>query len=171
MGFQNQAEVEAFTQWAQQQIEGMGRHVESSGLIKQDATGQAVWTLPHQIFIGKIWPKEDRNNVYWIISGPQLPTDHIEGRLADNAREAARHFSLKWQLEGNRLTGLSDHADGETEATSKDVDWQSIAAKLHNQAEGLYAVVDRDDLWENMSTIEDVMPKGAESSADDSNPA
>ena len=156
MAFKNEEEVRAFTDWTQDQIRGMGRHVEANGLIKTQVVGRCVWAVPHQVFIGQIWPRNDRNKTYWIISGTTLPTDHIESNLADSARTAAKHFALKWQLESARMENLSEHDADAT--TGQDVDWTSVARSLQSQAETLYALVARDDLWEGTATAYDQLP-------------
>ena len=145
MVFKNEQELEAYAEWAKGELRGMAEHVRSSDLFHEECMGHAVWTLPHQVFIGKAWPQSNRNQAYWVISGPQLPTDHIDAGLAESAREAARHFSMKWQLQSARLEDLSGSApDGET---VKDVNWEQVAQRLQAQAEALYGLVEKEDLW------------------------
>lgn len=145
MAFSNEQELEAFAEWAKGEIRGMGEHARSSDLFQEEAVGHAVWTLPHRLFIGKIWPKSDKSRAFWVISGSDIPTDHIEASLAETAREAAKHFAMKWQLQSARLEdlGSSSAAGDET----KDVNWAQVANRLQVQAEALYALVDKDDIW------------------------
>jgi len=146
MAFKNEQELQAYVDWTKSEIQGMAEHVRNSDLFQDEVVGHAVWTLPHQLFIGKAWPKADRDKGYWIISGSDLPTDHIDGAVAETAREAARHFCMKWQLQCGRLSDLA--ASDTTETGEDDVDWQKLAAGLEAQAEGLYDLVEREDLWE-----------------------
>ncbi|MGH6885472.1 MAG: DUF4826 family protein [Geminicoccales bacterium] len=158
MAFRSQAEVEAFQKWAQGQINAMGRHAHTSGLVGTDVTGQMIWAVPHKVFIGKVWPAQDRRSTYWVIAGESLPTDHIAEGLAATPRDAARHFALKWQLESSHLGSMSApecKAREGAEGTRDDVDWTQIAAKLERQAELLYSFVDRDDLWGTDGRFED----------------
>ena len=53
---------------------------------------------------------------------------------------------MKWQLQCGRLSDLA--ASDTTETGEDDVDWQKLAAGLEAQAEGLYDLVEREDLWE-----------------------
>ncbi len=145
MAFSNQQELEAYTEWVKTELRGMGDHARSSDLFQEEAVGHAVWTLPHRLFIGKIWPKSDKNRAYWVISGSDIPTDHIEGSLAETARDAARHFTMKWQLQGARLEQLESKEDS-TE-TVDDVDWQKVAQRLQAQAEGLYSLIENEEIW------------------------
>jgi hypothetical protein len=145
MAFRNQQELEAFTEWAKGEIRGMGEHARSSELFQGEASGHAVWTLPHRLFIGKIWPKADKSRAYWVISGSDIPTDHIEGPLAESARDAARHFAMKWQLQSARLEDLGGSAEGGD--TARDVNWGQVAERLQAQAEALYGLVEEEDIW------------------------
>jgi hypothetical protein len=145
MAFKDQQELEAYAEWVKAELRGMGDHARSSDLFQEEAAGHAVWTLPHRLFIGRIWPKSDKNRAYWVISGIDIPTDHIESSLANTARDAARHFSLKWQLQGSRLGGLDTMGGGGE--TADDVDWSQVAHRLQAQAEGLYALVEKDEIW------------------------
>lgn len=145
MVFKNQEELDAYVEWVKKELASMGDHARSSDLFQEEGAGHAVWTLPHKLFIGKIWPKSDRNRAFWVISGVDIPTDHIEGSLAETARDAARHFSLKWQLQGARLGDLD--SPGESGEADDEVDWQKVAHRLQAQAEGLYGLVENEDIW------------------------
>jgi len=145
MVFKDQQELEAYAAWVKGELGSMGDHVRSSDLFQGEAVGHAVWTLPHRLFIGKIWLKSDKDCAYWVISGSDIPTDHIEASLANSAREAARHFSLKWQLQGARLGNLENQ--GATGAAEDEMDWQKVAQRLQAQAEGLYALVEKEEIW------------------------
>lgn len=145
MVFQNQQELDAYAQWAKTQLQGMADHVSNSDLFHDEVMGHAVWTLPHRLFIGKAWPKSDRNKSYWIISGVDIPTDHIESGVAETAREAARHFSMKWQLQSARLGNLGQQDAGAPSA--EDVNWEQVSARLQAQAEALYGLVEKEEIW------------------------
>lgn len=149
MTFKDPAELEAFTHWAKGQIDAMGQHAHSTGLVATEVTGQMVWAVPHKVFIGKVWPARNRGVAWWVIAGEALPTDHIAAALATTPREAARHFALKWQMESTHLSSLAEQ-DRKAKAVADGggaVDWTQIGATLEQQAELLYAYVDRDDLW------------------------
>ncbi len=148
MVFKDQHELEAYAEWVKTELRGMGDHARSSDLFQEEAVGHAVWTLPHRLFIGRIWPRSDKNRAYWVISGSDIPTDHIEASLAETARDAARHFSLKWQLQGARLGDLETKDEaGDTGPAADEVDWQKVAHRLQAQAEGLYALVEKEEIW------------------------
>jgi uncharacterized protein YozE (UPF0346 family) len=144
MAFKTEEELQAFADWAKGELQRMAEHAHSSDLFHEEAVGHAVWTLPHQIFIGKVWPKSNRERAFWVISGTELPTDHIDAELAESAREAARHFSMKWQLQSARLGGMDEDRP---DVPKDDVDWHRISRTLQAQAEALYGLVEKEEVW------------------------
>ena len=99
--------------------------------IVEDALVEArpIWSLPQKVMIGQIREANDRTTFTWVICG-DYPTDHIGSAAAATARDAARYFSLKWQLDAAR------HTD------------PSFASKLTDWAEELYEIADDDSLWQ-----------------------
>jgi hypothetical protein len=144
MAFKSEEELQAYADWAKRELQRMAEHARNSDLFHEEAVGHAVWTLPHRVFIGKVWPKSNRDRAYWVISGSDFPTDHIDASIAESAREAARHFSMKWQLQSARLGGMDQHRP---DLPKDDVDWQKISATLQAQAEALYGLVEKEDFW------------------------
>lgn len=164
MAFKSDEEVKAFTEWAQQEIAGMGRYVHTNGLLAGELKGHCVWAMPGRIFIGKIWPASDKSKAYWIISGKMVTTDHIPVDMAETARDAARHFSLKWQLQGERFSANLGEASQEAESDPES--WKNVGEQLTAQAELLYSIVEQDELWdtENQS-IDKLVPREAKAGA------
>ncbi len=160
MAFKNKEEVEAFTEWAQQEIAAMGQYVHTNGLLAGELRGHCVWAMPGRIFLGKVWPASDKSKAYWIISGSLVTADHIPVDLADTPRDAARHFALKWQLQGERFsTGLGEPGD---EVRSDPESWKSVGEKLISQAELLYSVVEEDQFWDTEGqAIDKLLPRDA----------
>ena len=83
------------------------------------------------------------NQEVWVITG-DLPTDHINGENAKNAREAVRHFSLRWQLKADKLmesvkNGTPEMGDAERQT--------QFAELLISRANGLHDLADNDDIW------------------------
>lgn len=146
MAFRNRAELEAFTAWGERQRQAMADHVRTASLYAGDVVAKAVWTLPHRIFLGRVWPKGDSLRGHWVITGELVPTDHIEGSLAENAREAARHFALKWQLQSARMAELAEAPTNGVQESGT-AEWQAVAERLRVQAEGLYALASDPEPW------------------------
>lgn len=149
MGFKSEEQVRAFTEWAQNEIIEMGRYAQMNTLVTGQPMGKCVWAVPEMLFVGKVWPQDDRAKVYWIISGPGLPTDHIEGNLADTPRDAVKHFSLKWQLQSAGMEKLDTQPAPSDESASQRIDLAQVAHKLRDHAEALYSIAERDELWDS----------------------
>jgi len=86
-----------------------------------------AWILPFKIVVGQSRTSSGDSNSFWVIGG-NVPIDYLPSNVATTARDAARHFSLKWQLDSERLVGEE-------------------AANLVKIAEYLYSIVDNDDYW------------------------
>jgi len=86
-----------------------------------------VWIMPFEVVIGQTRRSAVDSEFLWV-SGDMLPVDCIDGRLAGTARDAARHFSLRWQIA----------AESFAKADAKD---------LIEKAEYLYSLVDDDEVW------------------------
>jgi len=71
---------------------------------------------------------------FWVLCG-DLPSDHSSFDVAPNAREALRHFSLKWQMQAENL--LQANTDEQND----------FANLLIGRAEGLYKLYNDESLW------------------------
>lgn len=137
----------ALKAWVEEQYQNMAHYAANQGLVADVADGRPVWAVPGQVFLGRIWPKGSAETAYWVISGA-LPTDHIDAALAGTAREAARHFSLKWQLQAAQIERGAESGD-EEEAIAPD--WANIAERLVASAQTLYRMVEDDQYWVNVT--------------------
>jgi hypothetical protein len=119
-------------------------------------TGVAVqaspaWMLPHEILIAKVWGINQESDFVWSISIDKFIADYVAGTVAPTPRDAARHFSLKWQMDADRLIetekrkAVIENVNSEMQAYSK---------KLIQHAETLYDLADRDEAWEELQTAE-----------------
>jgi len=113
--------------WVKKQLEQAVNRLMEDGLVKTLLVeAKPAWAFPFQILIGKIREREQSEEYHWFICG-DLPTDHVPSSQASSAREVARHFSLKWQLDAARQDPLD----------------QGLVEK----AEALYELVNEDSLW------------------------
>ncbi len=87
-----------------------------------------AWAAPGHYLIGKAREPGDERRFLWFIYGDDGLLDQVAGDTASTPREAARHFSLKWQLDATRAGG----ADAE---------------RLAERAEFLYSLVDDERFW------------------------
>ena len=114
--------------WTRKTLERAVKELTAKGLFEGIVVeAKPAWSFPGQIMIGKIRGQGNQARFYWFIAG-NLPTDCIASSTALTARDAARHFSLKWQLEAGK-----QGAGGE---------------ELARQAEGLYELADEPALWD-----------------------
>ena len=101
-----------------------------------------VWHLPSALLLAQF---EVANSAYWLIAGGGGPTDILNAELANQPRDAARHFSLKWQLGAQQLL------DGEVAAPA-DMTEQEVREKTVNLircAESLSELVSAEQFWRN----------------------
>ena len=103
-----------------------------------------AWVLPFQILIGKIRTPGSSNEFDWFICG-EVTTDYLESSVASTPRDAAKHFSMKWQLAAAR------HQQNPVAITQKSRQ-EDPAAELVKQAEALYELVEDDRLWLQQSS-------------------
>ena len=101
-----------------------------------------VWHLPGALLLAQF---EVADSAYWLITGGGGPTDILNAELANQPRDAARHFSLKWQLGAQQLL------DGEV-APPADMTEQEVREKTVNLircAEALSELVSKEQFWLN----------------------
>jgi hypothetical protein len=103
-----------------------------------------AWAIPHQILIAKVWGMGQKNRFIWTISGEGVITDHIAGSMAATPKDAARHFALKWQMDADRLRQLGD---SKSPVANTDPHMGNYADKLIKDAESLYDLTEREDIW------------------------
>ena len=111
-----------------------------------------VWMVPHQILIAKVWGIGHENDFVWSVSVDKLIADYVAGSQAATPRDVARHFSLKWQMDADRLLNLEKNKLAVEKA---DASMQAFSTKLVEHAEILYDMANRDDVWQERQTLVD----------------
>jgi hypothetical protein len=76
-------------------------------------------------------------------------TDHIAGSVAATPRDVARHFSLKWQMDAERLFQIARRKDVPANA-GKQI--ETYAGRIILCAERLYDLASREDIWRQQLT-------------------
>ncbi len=120
--------------WVREQYQTATKFLASKGLVTDSVTVEASRYIAPLVAIWKL--KTIDGSWYWVICG-DLPTDSIDLNMAENAKEAMRHFSMKWQLQAENI--LKNE-----EATAEQ---SSYAKLLVGRAEGLYQLVNQEQLW------------------------
>ncbi|MFK8015295.1 MAG: DUF4826 family protein [Gammaproteobacteria bacterium] len=134
---------EAFVRWVREQHDQMARYAVRLELIGEDAEGLPIWSIPHQVFLGRFYDKTNAQAGYWYVGG-SVPSDHIERHLAPDAREAVRYFALKWQLQAAQI-----EEGGGDNVVEERADFADVASNLARAAEMLVSCVENDDYWKN----------------------
>ncbi|MDH3789534.1 MAG: DUF4826 family protein [Xanthomonadales bacterium] len=103
-----------------------------------------AWGVEDQLLIAKVWDSSNKSQFIWAITGDLAVTDHIPGNLAVTPRDAARHFSYKWQMDADRLAEMAN-ADSQVANTRANIEAQS--KKIIQLAESLYAMTEQEEAW------------------------
>jgi len=131
--------------WARELLDEAVQEMMRRGVVT-DALVEAkpVWALPYEIMIGRIRDSYAQTSSIWVITG-DVPTDYVGMDVASTPREAARHFTLKWQLDAARYKDPA--VQKELGAELKD-SWDELGEQLARTAEALFSVVEDDKLWQ-----------------------
>lgn len=114
--------------WIKSSLNDAVKTLSSQGLFDSVVVeAKPAWMLPGQILIGKLRERGEGSAFFWFICG-DLPTDSVASSVASDAREAARHFALKWQLDADRRS--------------------DDASDLVQRAEALYGLTEEPALWQ-----------------------
>ena len=128
--------------WATSTLESAINEIITEGLF-DDLFLQArpVWQMAGSLLIAECQAGEGR---YWLIAGNDSPTDLIVREAAVSAREAARHFALKWQLAAEKLKAreVPTPANFAADGLAKKV------THLIRCAESLHELAEQTSIWE-----------------------
>jgi len=121
-------------EWVRSQFQKANLHLAEKGVVMDSVAVQDSRYLPPYVAVWKINALDKQS--YWVISG-DLPTDHLELKAAESARDALRAFSFRWQVKAQQLidAGISDQ-------TAAD-----YANLLVNRAHSLYQLFESENLW------------------------
>ncbi|MDH3266907.1 MAG: DUF4826 family protein [Gammaproteobacteria bacterium] len=145
------AEREALESWYKHLLDNvvkeMVRIKAVSGVAVQAAP---MWVSPYQILIAKVWGVGHENDFIWTISIDKLIADYLAGSLATSPQQVARHFSLKWQMDADRLAALELN---KTSGENADERMQAYSKRLIAHAESLYDLANRDEIWQERQSL------------------
>jgi uncharacterized protein DUF4826 len=130
---QSKSERDRAIEWGKEQLEVGIDELARLGIVDGPSVeGRVAWMLPFKVLIAELRETGQKQRALWVIAG-DVPTDQIDARLAETPRDAARHFSLKWQMHAARQ-----------EPTAGDL---TVGPDLAVQAEALNLMVETDDAW------------------------
>lgn len=141
MSEKEQKEID-FDQWTKEEYGNALSYCSRNDLNVSNLNQPESAILPPLV---AIWLFDSKTNKekYWVISG-DLPSDHIPGNVAKNAREALRHIVLRWQLKADKI--MNKLADNSPKLV--DHDKQAEFAKILSERAGnLFDMAENDDLW------------------------
>lgn len=135
---------EEAARWAREQLDAVVSEIQENGVIDSPLIeARASWMKPFDIVIGQVRDQSQAQEFLWVIAG-SVPGDCVHSSVATGPREAARHFSMKWQLEAARLESAEERSRLGLDPA---IDWDVQAKALTARAEYLYAVADDDRHW------------------------
>ena len=121
------------TNWRQKKLTALMGEVTESGLVSFAAIEASVeWSLAGSILVAQLRNAINHQEKFWLIGGENIATDMAPFNVAGSPREAARYFSLRWQIGVDQLMGLDRHFK---------------AGELRTMAERLYTLVETEGIW------------------------
>jgi hypothetical protein len=139
----NDQEDQASREGAQAQLQKAVAEITNAGVFQgARLEARVAWALNYAVLIGQIRESMDKSAFRWVVTGDEVPTDHVDGHVAENPREALRHFCLKWQLGAEKVkeASVNDPDTGE--------EYRARADQLAKRAEDLYEIAQADQFWE-----------------------
>lgn len=138
-------EQPALKAWYKGLLDQVVREMLKTGAVEGAAIeARPVWVYPEEVLIARVWNAAQKSRFVWAIAGEGVVVDHIAGSLAADAREAAKHFALKWQMDADRLVQKVKERPDMQHAVAQIEDY---AAKLVRSAEMLYRLTEIEDVW------------------------
>jgi hypothetical protein len=119
-------------QWTRDQYQVATKYLAEKGIVTDSVQVEESRYLVPLLALWKLTSLEGKK--FWVLSG-DLPTDHSNIEVASNARDALKHFSLKWQMQSENLlrSDIKEQND--------------FAHLLISRAEGIYKLCEDDSLW------------------------
>ena len=119
--------------WIRKQYQLATKYLAEKGVVTQSVQVEESRYLVPLLALWKLTSID--GNKFWVLCG-DLPSDHSSVDVAPNAREALRHFSLKWQMQAENLLQANNETQNE------------FAHLLISRADGLYKLYNDESLWQ-----------------------
>ena len=120
-------------QWIREQYQVATKYLAEKGIVTDSVKAEDSRYLVPLLALWKL--TSIKGEKFWVLCG-DLPSDHSSIDVAPDAREALKHFSLKWQMQAENLL------------KAKDKEQTDFAHLLIGRAEGLYKLCEDDSLWQ-----------------------
>ncbi len=147
------AEAEAVRTWYTDLLDKVVKEmIDIKAVTGTAVQASPVWMVPNELLMAKVWGVAKEHEFVWTLSIDKLIADYVSGSLATSPREVARHFSMKWQLDADRLL---NHPQAKGPDDKPDKKMQEFSNKLIQYAEVLYDLANRDEVWEERQSFTD----------------
>jgi len=131
-----------FKIWSQKEYVKINKFCNSKGHQVAGIVQSRCQSLPPVLGLWYV-KTQDKKVDLWCVAG-EFPTDLASSKVAENAREALRYFSMSWQLQSAKLEdGL---AEGKVTLQDKETQ-EKFIKELTTRAESLYDLYSNDKLW------------------------
>ena len=138
----NEEQQLKFQDWAQSEYVKISKFCSSKGYQVTSVNQKKCRYLAPLIAIWYV-KTDDKNVDLWVISG-DFPTDLTVSKVAKNAREVIRHFSLAWQLKAAKLE--ESLSEGKVALADKETQTK-FAQQLITRAESFYTLYNDEKKW------------------------
>lgn len=120
-------------EWVREQYQVATKYLAERGVVTDSVKVEDSRYLVPLLALWKLKALDGKR--FWVLCG-DLPSDHSDVDVASDARDALRHFALKWQMQ----------AEGILASDAKEQ--ESFAHLLISRAEGLYKLYEDEALWQ-----------------------
>ncbi len=123
-------------QWIKEQYQIATKYLAEKGIVTKSVIVEESRYLVPLLALWKLTSMDGKR--FWVLCG-DLPSDYSSVDVAPNAREALRHFSLKWQMQAENLL------------QAKNEEQNNFAHLLIGRADGLYNLYNDESFWQQSS--------------------
>lgn len=125
--------------WCNKSYQDATAYLAKNGMITESVVLEKSRYLPPIVAVWQL--KSSENEFYWAISDT-VKSDYIPTSAAATARDAVKIFSLRWQLEVEKLNDEAESSDETNENAQK-----ASIKELEVAASSLYQLYENEVLW------------------------
>ena len=142
----SQAEIEKHSrEWSQAEYARAMRHLLNQGYAETRLLQPTSRVLPPMVALWHFEAKLDgKRSRLWVVSGADLPVDHVAETAAGNARDAMRHFYMHWQLRAAQLEQKLANNQVDVGNPTLQIEYMK---SLQRGSERLFKLTNEDRLW------------------------
>ncbi len=136
-------EDKKYQEWNQEQLVKIQKFCFTKGVQIKGFQQKRCMALPPILGIFYVNSTE-KGDDYWLISG-EVPTDIAPAKVAKDARDLLRYFSMSWHLKAARI----EEAIAEGKQLGDKETQEKVVKELIQKAEGLSQLHQDESLWKN----------------------